>query len=41
MIPRLPELVASTTLEQVGASARSMLVRSNRTVGWFDPVPLT
>jgi predicted Zn-dependent peptidase len=29
--------VAAVTLEQVAHAASALLVRSNRTVGWFDP----
>ena len=32
--------IASVTLEEVAAAARTMLTDSNRTVGWFDPLPL-
>jgi zinc protease len=34
--PRL----AAVTLEEVADAARQMLTESNRTVGWFDPLPL-
>ena len=32
--------IASVTLEEVAAAARTMLADSNRTVGWFDPLPV-
>jgi zinc protease len=41
VVDTLPEQIATATLEQVAASARLMLVSSNRTVGWFNPVLLT
>jgi zinc protease len=41
VVDTLPERIATATLEQVAASARLMLVSSNRTVGWFNPVLLT
>jgi zinc protease len=37
----LPDRIAGATLEQVAASARAMLVSTNRTIGWFNPVLLT
>jgi zinc protease len=37
----LPERIAGTTIEQVATAARLLLVPSNRTVGWFKPVPLS
>jgi zinc protease len=33
--------IDSVTLEQVAEAARSLLAVSNRTVGWFDPLPIT
>ncbi len=36
----LPAALAGVTLEQVAQAARLMLVPSNRTVGWFDPLPV-
>jgi len=32
--------IAGVTLEQIGDVAREMLIESNRTVGWFDPLPV-
>jgi zinc protease len=34
----LPGRIATVTLEQVNDAARTVLIDSNRTVGWFDPV---
>jgi zinc protease len=36
----LPERIAAVTLEQVGAAARGLLSDANRTIGWFEPLPL-
>jgi zinc protease len=35
----LPSRIASVTLDQVADAARELLGDSNRTVGWFDPLP--
>jgi zinc protease len=40
VVAALPREIAEATLEQVAAAARLMLVPSNRTVGWFDPLPI-
>ena len=32
--------IAAVTLEEVAAAARTVLTESNRTVGWFDPLPV-
>ena len=32
--------IAAVTLEEVAGAARSILSESNRTVGWFDPLPV-
>jgi zinc protease len=32
--------IAAVTLEQVAEVARAVLTESNRTVGWFDPLPV-
>jgi zinc protease len=32
--------IQATTADQVAAVARTMLVDSNRTIGWFDPEPV-
>jgi zinc protease len=36
----LPPRVEAVTLEQVAAAARRVLRDTNRTLGWFDPLPL-
>jgi predicted Zn-dependent peptidase len=36
----LPARIAAVTLEQVAEAARAMLTESNRTVAWFDPLPI-
>jgi hypothetical protein len=28
------------TLDEVAAAARAVLTESNRTIGWFDPLPV-
>jgi zinc protease len=33
--------IADVTLDQVGNAARELLRASNRTIGWFDPLPIT
>jgi zinc protease len=35
-----PARIAAVTLEQVAAAARSVFAPSNRTVGWFVPLPV-
>jgi zinc protease len=35
-----PERIAAVTREEVDTIARSMLAPSNRTIGWFDPLPV-
>ena len=35
----IPERIEAVTLEQVNAAAAARLVESNRTIGWFDPLP--
>jgi zinc protease len=35
-----PERIAAVTLEEVAAAARETLAPSNRTIGWFDPLPV-
>ena len=32
--------IAAVTLEEVAEAARTILTESNRTVGWFDPLPV-
>ncbi|HZT76728.1 MAG TPA: pitrilysin family protein [Vicinamibacterales bacterium] len=36
----VPERIAGVTVEQVAAAARATLAESNRTIGWFDPLPV-
>jgi zinc protease len=36
----LPTRIAAVTADEVAAAARNLLNDSNRTVGWFDPLPL-
>jgi len=36
----VPTRIADVTVDQVGAAARATLTASNRTVGWFDPLPI-
>jgi zinc protease len=35
-----PSRIAAVTLEDVAAVARDVLSPSNRTIGWFDPIPV-
>jgi zinc protease len=35
-----PARIAAVTLEEVAAAARTVLSSSNRTIGWFDPLPI-
>jgi zinc protease len=35
-----PARIAAVTLEQVATAARAVLPASNRTIGWFDPIPV-
>ena len=35
-----PARIAAVTLEEVAAAARTVLAPSNRTIGWFDPLPV-
>ena len=39
LLPHLPSQLAAVTAEDVGRVARDVLAESNRTVGWFDPLP--
>jgi zinc protease len=36
----LPGRIAAVTADEVATAARALLCDSNRTVGWFDPLPL-
>jgi zinc protease len=40
LVDALPSRIAEVTIEQVAAVAVSTLVDSNRTIGWFDPIPV-
>ena len=35
-----PERIGAVTLEEVAAAAKRLFAPSNRTVGWFDPLPI-
>ncbi len=35
-----PSQIAAVTLDEVAAVARAVLAPANRTVGWFDPLPV-
>ncbi len=35
-----PERIGAVTLEEVAAAAKRLFPPSNRTVGWFDPLPI-
>jgi zinc protease len=35
-----PARIAAVTLEEVATATRAVLAASNRTVGWFDPLPV-
>jgi zinc protease len=37
----LRERIDAVTVEQVSAAAATRLAPSNRTVGWFDPIPVS
>ena len=36
----LPSRIAAVTLGEIADAARAVLASSNRTVGWFDPLPV-
>jgi zinc protease len=36
----LPERIAAVSADEVRSAARTVLVSSNRTIGWFDPLPI-
>jgi zinc protease len=40
LLNALPARIAKVTVEEVGAVARRVFGDANRTVGWFDPLPL-
>jgi zinc protease len=35
-----PASIAAVTLDEVATAARAVLTESNRTIGWFDPLPI-
>jgi zinc protease len=35
-----PARIAAVTLEEVATAARTVFAATNRTIGWFDPVPV-
>jgi zinc protease len=37
---KAPAAIAAVTLEDVAAAARAVLTDANRTIGWFDPLPV-
>ncbi|MBI4485725.1 MAG: insulinase family protein, partial [Acidobacteria bacterium] len=41
VIIQAPASIRAVTLEQVADAARAILTESNRTVGWFDPLPVS
>jgi zinc protease len=41
VFPSLRERIDAVTVEQVSAAAAARLAPSNRTVGWFDPIPVS
>ena len=40
MFRTLPARIAAVTVDSVGHAARALLKDSNRTIGWFQPLPL-
>ncbi len=41
VIIQAPASIRAVTLEQVAHAARTILTESNRTLGWFDPLPVS
>jgi zinc protease len=39
LLSSLPSRIAAVTIDEVGEAARAVLTPSNRTIGWFEPVP--
>ena len=35
-----PARIAAVTLEEVATAARAVFAPANRTIGWFDPIPV-
>jgi zinc protease len=40
VITGAPARIAAVSIDEVAAAARDVLTESNRTVGWFDPLPV-
>ena len=40
VLVELPSRITAVTLEDVAAAARAILAPANRTIGWFEPVPI-
>jgi zinc protease len=40
LFTELPNRIAEVTVDRVNAAARATFIASNRTIGWFDPLPL-
>ena len=40
IITEAPQRIAAVALDQVNSAARRVLTETNRTVGWFDPLPI-
>ncbi len=41
VIATAPARIAAVLVDEVAAAARAVLSPSNRTIGWFDPIPVT
>lgn len=41
LFSQLPARIAAVTVDAVNAAARTLLADSNRTIGWFDPLPIS
>ena len=39
LLATLPSRIVAVTSEQVARAAREVLAPSNRTIGWFEPLP--
>jgi predicted Zn-dependent peptidase len=40
VIATAPARIAAVPVDEVAAAARAVLSPSNRTIGWFDPLPV-
>jgi zinc protease len=40
VVATAPARIAAVTLDEVAAAARAVLAPSNRTIGWFEPLPV-